>query len=122
ATWLHARTPFASGEHGASEDVPAPGGRHLGADQCARGPSKPSPTQRCAGSPWSKGWQRLIFAKMKALVLLAALGGLTTSGIAQQIDTLRFHSNAFGAQRMVVVHLPEFHRYASEEVRMPVII
>jgi enterochelin esterase-like enzyme len=59
---------------------------------------------------------------MKALALLAALGGLTTSGIAQQIDTLRFHSNAFGTERRVIVHLPEFHRYASEEVRMPVII
>lgn len=41
---------------------------------------------------------------------------------AQHIDTLRFQSAAFGAEREVVVHLPEFHRYASAEVRMPVII
>lgn len=41
---------------------------------------------------------------------------------AQLTDTLRFHSTAFGAEREVVVHLPEFHRYAAPEVRMPVII
>jgi len=41
---------------------------------------------------------------------------------AQHSDTLRFHSVAFGSERSVVVHLPQFHRYASAEVRMPVII
>jgi enterochelin esterase-like enzyme len=41
---------------------------------------------------------------------------------AQRSDTLRFHSEAFRSERSVVVHLPEFHRYASAEVRMPVII
>lgn len=41
---------------------------------------------------------------------------------ALQRDTLRFHSAAFGAERQVIVQLPEFHRYASAEVRMPVII
>lgn len=52
--------------------------------------------------------------------LLAILG---SSGIqAQHTDTLRFHSAAFDAEREVVVHLPEFHRYAAPEVRMPVII
>lgn len=43
-------------------------------------------------------------------------------GRAQHTDTLRFHSTAFGTERTVLVHLPEFHRYASPEVRMPVII
>ena len=43
-------------------------------------------------------------------------------GQAQHTDTLRFNSAAFGTERTVVVHLPEFHRYASPEVRMPVII
>ncbi|MBL7980205.1 MAG: hypothetical protein JNL52_00205 [Flavobacteriales bacterium] len=44
------------------------------------------------------------------------------AGRAQHTDTLRFHSTAFGAERSVVVHLPEFQRYASAQVRMPVII
>jgi enterochelin esterase-like enzyme len=43
-------------------------------------------------------------------------------GQAQHTDTLRYTSAAFGTERTVVVHLPEFHRYASPEVRMPVII
>jgi len=41
---------------------------------------------------------------------------------AQRADTLRYHSAAFGAERTVVVHLSEFHRYTSAEVRMPVIV
>ena len=52
----------------------------------------------------------------------AALGSLTLSSFATTGDTLRFHSTAFGTERTVVVHLPEFHRYAGPEVRMPVII
>lgn len=58
---------------------------------------------------------------MRALALLATT--LLAVGLcAQRSDTLRFHSTAFGTERSVVVHLPEFHRYASAEVRMPVII
>lgn len=41
---------------------------------------------------------------------------------AQSIDSIRFHSSAFGMERTVVVRTPEFHRYASAEVRLPVII
>ncbi|MEX1131844.1 MAG: alpha/beta hydrolase-fold protein [Flavobacteriales bacterium] len=41
---------------------------------------------------------------------------------AQSTDTLRFHSAAFGTEREVVVHLPEFHRYTSDAVHMPVLI
>lgn len=52
------------------------------------------------------------------LVGSLSIGALT----AQQRDTLRFHSAAFSAERQVIVQLPEFHRYASAEVRMPVII
>ncbi len=37
-------------------------------------------------------------------------------------DTLRFHSTAFGTERMVVVHTPQFFTAASEQVRMPVFI
>jgi enterochelin esterase-like enzyme len=64
----------------------------------------------------------LIFARMKAIILLVVSGLLGTQARAQHSDTLRFHSNAFGTERRVIVHLPEFYRYASEEVRMPVII
>jgi predicted alpha/beta superfamily hydrolase len=59
---------------------------------------------------------------MKALLLANALCLLSALGTAQHTDTLRFHSAAFGTEREVVVHLPEFHRYASAEVRLPVII
>jgi enterochelin esterase-like enzyme len=41
---------------------------------------------------------------------------------AKRSDTLRFRSAAFGTEREVVVHLPEFHRLASDQVRMPVFI
>lgn len=37
-------------------------------------------------------------------------------------DTLRFHSTAFGAERSVIVHVPQFFAEASEQVRMPVFI
>ena len=58
-------------------------------------------------------WSRL-------LLPLALLTALLTR--AQHTDTLRFRSQAMDADRVVLVHLPEFHRYASEEVRMPVIV
>lgn len=51
-----------------------------------------------------------------------ALLMLLCAATAHGQDTLRFRSEAFGAQREVIVHLPEFHRYAAPEVRMPVII
>jgi predicted alpha/beta superfamily hydrolase len=47
---------------------------------------------------------------------------LVRPAFSQRSDTLHFHSAAFGTERSVVVHLPEFHRYASSAVRMPVII
>ena len=64
----------------------------------------------------------MIFGVMKALTLAVSLCLLSAGVQAQATDTLRFHSAAFGSEREVVVHLPEFHRYASAEVRMPVII
>lgn len=61
-------------------------------------------------------------ARMRWYALLL-VGSLSCGALnAQQRDTLRFHSAAFGAERQVIVQLPEFHRYASAEVRMPVII
>ncbi|MEZ4808567.1 MAG: alpha/beta hydrolase-fold protein [Flavobacteriales bacterium] len=56
---------------------------------------------------------------MRILLLFLALNTLHALHAA---DTLRFHSEAFGVERTVVVHTPEFHRYASEEVKLPVII
>jgi predicted alpha/beta superfamily hydrolase len=56
------------------------------------------------------------------MLLSLMLSVCATALSAQRSDTLRFHSAAFGAERTVVVHLPEFHRFASAEVRMPVII
>ncbi len=52
------------------------------------------------------------------LLALIASGSL----LAQHTDTLRFHSEAFGNERSITVRLPEFHRYAGPEVRMPVIV
>lgn len=58
---------------------------------------------------------------MRSIALPLALIVLGPAG-AQHTDTLRYYSAAFGAQREVLVHLPEFHRYAAPEVGMPVII
>ncbi len=59
---------------------------------------------------------------MRSLLLVTLLDLLSVVAQAQRTDTLRFHSTAFGTEREVVVHTPEFHRYASAQVRMPVII
>ncbi|MBK9274970.1 MAG: hypothetical protein IPM49_10590 [Flavobacteriales bacterium] len=55
-----------------------------------------------------------------SIVLL--LAGACNLAPAQRTDTLRFTSEAFGTERTVLVHLPEFHRLAGPEVRMPVFI
>lgn len=57
----------------------------------------------------------------KVLLSLALIAGIGRV-LGQRTDTLWFRSEAFGAERSVVVHLPEFHRLASDQVRMPVII
>jgi pimeloyl-ACP methyl ester carboxylesterase len=64
----------------------------------------------------------MIFVRMRSLLSATFLGLLSVLANAQRTDTLRFHSAAFGTERNVVVHVPEFHRYASAQVRMPVII
>ena len=53
------------------------------------------------------------------LILAFLLSGFM---LAQQTDTLRFHSEAFGSERTITVRTPTFHRYAAAEVRMPVIV
>ncbi|MCB0810512.1 MAG: hypothetical protein KDB96_14645, partial [Flavobacteriales bacterium] len=59
---------------------------------------------------------------MWSRLFLSLALSVPVAGMAQHTDTLRFRSQAMDADRLVVVHLPEFHRYASEEVRMPVIV
>ncbi len=54
------------------------------------------------------------------VLILAFL--LSGSLLAQHTDTLRFHSEAFGGERTIIVRTPTFHRYAAPEVRMPVIV
>lgn len=39
----------------------------------------------------------------------------------QEIDTLTFYSNAFKEERTVYIHKPEFYKYKSEAVKLPVI-
>ncbi len=44
-----------------------------------------------------------------------------TITFGQDIDTLTFYSSAFGTQRSVYVHKPQFYKYASDDVGLPVI-
>lgn len=39
----------------------------------------------------------------------------------QETDTLSFYSNVFGEKRTVYVHKPEFYKYTSDSVKLPVI-
>lgn len=39
----------------------------------------------------------------------------------QEIDTLSFYSKAFGEERTVYIHKPEFYKYKSDAVKLPVI-
>lgn len=55
--------------------------------------------------------------KRTFLLLLTLLPGLLS---AQSIDTLQVQSESFGETREVYVHLPEFYRYQSQEVKLPV--
>lgn len=58
---------------------------------------------------------------MRHILFLLTLG-LSLTVPAQHTDTLRFHSEAFGSERTIIVHTPQFYRYAAPEVHMPVII
>ena len=42
-------------------------------------------------------------------------------GFAQQIDTLIFYSSIFEEDRELRIHLPEFYKYASQELQFPII-
>jgi hypothetical protein len=39
----------------------------------------------------------------------------------QEIDTLSFYSKAFGEERTVYIHKPEFYKYKSDSVKLPVV-
>ncbi|WP_250432388.1 alpha/beta hydrolase-fold protein [Hanstruepera flava] len=39
----------------------------------------------------------------------------------QEIDTLSFYSKAFGEEKTVYIHKPEFYKYKSDSVKLPVI-
>src|SRR5690554_7032517 len=39
----------------------------------------------------------------------------------QEIDTISFYSKAFNEERTVYIHKPEFYKYKSESVKLPVI-
>lgn len=45
----------------------------------------------------------------------------TFAGFGQKIDTLSIRSEALQEQRLVYVYLPEFYRYQSDSVKLPVI-
>lgn len=46
---------------------------------------------------------------------------ISTSVFGQKTDTLKFYSKAFNSERIVYVTTPEFYKYQSEEVKLPVI-
>jgi len=56
--------------------------------------------------------------KIISLLLLFIISS-TTYG--QEIDTLTFYSKAFKERRTVYVHKPEFYKYKSDSVKLPVI-
>ncbi len=56
--------------------------------------------------------------KIIAILLFIMISTLTSG---QEIDTLSFFSNAFNEQRSVYIHKPEFYKYKSESVQLPVI-
>ncbi|BDS11424.1 esterase family protein [Aureispira anguillae] len=57
--------------------------------------------------------------KTKSLTILALI--YSTLLFGQEIDTLSFHSAAFNETRTVFVHQPDFFKYQSDSVEVPVI-
>jgi enterochelin esterase-like enzyme len=50
------------------------------------------------------------------------ISGLISSiTYGQEIDTLTFYSKAFKEERSVYIHTPEFYKFKSESVKIPVI-
>ncbi len=57
--------------------------------------------------------------KNKLITILVLF--LSTTAFGQETDTLSFYSEAFNETRTVFVHKPEFYKYMSDSVKLPVI-
>ncbi len=53
-----------------------------------------------------------------SFLLLFIISAIT---YGQEIDTLSFYSKSFGEERTVYIHKPEFYKYKSDSVKLPVI-
>jgi len=56
--------------------------------------------------------------KIINFLILFIISSLT---YGQEVDTLTFYSKAFKEERTVYIHKPEFYKYKSESVKLPVI-
>lgn len=56
---------------------------------------------------------------MKILIFMMFLAPTIVSG--QEIDTLTFYSHAFNKTKTVFIHKPDFYKYKSDSVKLPVI-
>lgn len=58
---------------------------------------------------------------MKFNLILILTFFISTSLFAQKTDTLNFYSKAFGMERSIYITTPQFYKYQSEKVKLPVI-
>lgn len=58
---------------------------------------------------------------MKIKLILIPIWFISYSLFSQKTDTLSFYSKAFGTERTIYITTPEFYKYQSEEVSLPVI-
>jgi predicted alpha/beta superfamily hydrolase len=63
----------------------------------------------------------MIKMKLKLKVTILSTFLISSLVSAQKSDTLSFYSNAFGETRNIIIHTPEFYRFQSEKVQLPVI-
>lgn len=58
---------------------------------------------------------------MKLKLILFITLYYATSVLGQKMDTVKFYSKAFNSERTVYITTPEFYKYQSQDVRLPVI-
>jgi hypothetical protein len=106
--------------------------------RCASGPLK---NEQCRNVGWNRSshnddeclLERLLYhgsilIEMLRIMQLRTMRFILTLVLfaffrpAHTADTLRFHSKAFGTERTVIVHIPEFLATASDLVKAPVFI
>lgn len=58
---------------------------------------------------------------MRAKLILLSTLFISTTLLAQKIDTLKFYSKSFNKERAIFITTPEFYKYQSEDVQLPVI-